>query len=359
MEQAMSLRERADAERAERAADPGGDYFTDILTQAFADGVARERGSAEAKTLAGIARGTATPIMFYVETWLAKDRPRADSTKTNYKAAITTIADVLKGQGVTTLEAVTRRAAGDVIEALEAAGCRSRTSINNTMLPPVMAYWSWLQRRGILPEDASNPWHKQVLHVEDDDEPDVRAFTDDEVKIILAKATIADTVPRALGDGADVLRVLLLSGLRIREAMKLKVADCAGGMFAVIGKGKKPRKVPIHSDLQPTIAVRIAGKAPTDPVFPGQNGKARSPGAASNWYSSRWKSWGIDTDGPPRVTLHSTRHWFATQASNHATERVVKALIGHAGKDLLARVYDDGPSADMLRAAVEAIKLPA
>jgi len=60
----------------------------------------------------------------------------------------------------------------------------------------------------------------------------------------------------------DYMLIGALSGMRIDEIARLKVADCKGGTFSVLDS-KTPsgiREVPIHSELRKLVDVRSKGR---------------------------------------------------------------------------------------------------
>jgi integrase len=299
----------------------------------------------------GVALGSRAPVTLYQDRWLSEGNKRKlrPVTVENYKRRMAAITDYLQRQGITTIEAVTRRAAGKVVSDMLGEGLLAST-VNSTMVAPA-AYWRWLQRRGLLPEGAENPWRGQNVEA---GEPERRAFSDSEVRAMLS---------RAKGDTADILQVLLLSGLRIGELCRLRVRDCANSWFRVQGKGGRDRRVPVHSRLTATIARRTEGRGPDAPLFPGRRGGHREPRATSAIFGRKLRRWGIAVEHDDRrqtsVTLHSTRKWFTDQMLRAGSAPYVAAdVLGHAHRLITLRTYASGASAAQLIAAVEAVKLP-
>ena len=75
-----------------------------------------------------------------------------------------------------------------------------------------------------------------------------------------------------------------LSGMRIEELCRLKVRDCAGGLFKIT-KAKTTagvRSVPVHSNLCAIVARRSAGKGSDGYLFdeladPPREARANAP----------------------------------------------------------------------------------
>jgi integrase len=60
-----------------------------------------------------------------------------------------------------------------------------------------------------------------------------------------------------------------------------------------------------------------------------------------------------------RVDFHSWRRWFITTARNAGVDRaVVAAVVGHEVGNLTDDTYSGGPGEKLLRACVEAVRLP-
>ena len=59
------------------------------------------------------------------------------------------------------------------------------------------------------------------------------------------------------------------------------------------------------------------------------------------------------------VDFHSLRRWFVTTARNAQQDRaVVAAVVGHEVGNLTDDVYHGGPNESLLRACLEAVRLP-
>ncbi len=132
----------------------------------------------------------------------------------------------------------------------------------------------------------------------------------------------------------DLLFTLILnSGLRISEALDLKVGDIrlAAGVaksMRVIGKGNRERIVPLPEKIGPAIGNRLEGQPPGEYVFAQKPG-GKPPGAqAARAYLRRLKERaGIEK----KITPHQLRHTYATRLMEKGAELVdIQALLGHA-----------------------------
>src|SRR5262249_25283746 len=128
----------------------------------------------------------------------------------------------------------------------------------------IAGYWSWLQRRGHLPDDQRNPWAGQAPRRQKTARGGLneeRAFNDPEVALLLFSAPTVVL--------SDFMLTASLTGLRREEIGQMRVADCAGGVL-IVREGKTPaatRRVPVHSALASLVHRRTAGKGPQDYLF--------------------------------------------------------------------------------------------
>ena len=165
-----------------------------------------------------------------------------------------------------------------------------------------------------------------------------------------------------------MLRVALLSGMRLEEIYRLTVADCQNGWFRVRASKTAAgvRRVPIHSDLAAIVTRRLEGKAVKAHLFD-EAGTPRADRSRSAAVSKRFGHYrkrlgvhdAIEGRRQSRIDQHSCRRWFITAARNAGMDQaVVAAVVGHQAGNLTDDVYHGGPS-DVLRAAcVAAVALP-
>jgi integrase/recombinase XerC len=144
-----------------------------------------------------------------------------------------------------------------------------------------------------------------------------------------------DREPWVLARDAAVLALLYGSGLRISEALSLKAKDVpapdAGDSITVIGKGRKPRMVPVLRPVLTLIAEYVAlcpyGLAPDHPIFVGAKGGPLSP-RIIQLVMERLR--GV-LNLPETATPHTLRHSFATHLLGRGGDlRAIQELLGHA-----------------------------
>lgn len=116
------------------------------------------------------------------------------------------------------------------------------------------------------------------------------------------------------------------AGLRVSEvaAVSGESFDRTAEVLHVVGKGGKPRRVPIHDELLdasigwPTQGWWFPGRRPGEHV---------RPGSVSDTISAAMRAAGIQQP----LTPHSLRHWFGTTLVEEGADlRTVQSLLGHA-----------------------------
>lgn len=125
------------------------------------------------------------------------------------------------------------------------------------------------------------------------------------------------------------------SGLRIAEALALNVGEAprlgTDAMLRVVGKGSKPRIVPVLPAVRAAIADWLRHHPdsgnPTAPLFVGVRGDRLNPGVAQRTMRVFRQQNGL----PDYATPHALRHSFATHLlAEGADLRTIQDLLGHA-----------------------------
>ena len=150
-----------------------------------------------------------------------------------------------------------------------------------------------------------------------------------------------------------------------------KSTECPHGVFHFKPQKneKAVRAVPVHSALAKIVRRRVAGKAPSDDLFPEwpapkKAGTERERSfKASNAFTEYRRSIGVEemVAGKPRslVNFHSFRRWFITEAERAGQpESIIAAVVGHRRPGMTLGLYSAGPALKQARACVEAVKLP-
>ena len=255
-------------------------------------------------------------------------------------------------------------------------------------LTALRGYWKYLAARGLItlppgePRGTGWPWNDQLLErrggrAERGAKETERPFTEAEVKKLLHAPYPEGMDPSHASQIQDVLRISLLSGMRVAEIVTLWVEEVreveGAGLVFDIQQGKTDaaaRPVPVHPDLMEIVKRRLKDGKGRD-----KEGKAwlfhelaieRDPG---DTFGKRFRRYrlhlGVDDmrEGKRRslVNFHSARRWFATSADRAGQqEAVIKDVIGHVPdkKNVTRAAYIARSSGAQMRACVDSVKLP-
>ena len=138
--------------------------------------------------------------------------------------------------------------------------------------------------------------------------------------------------PWIIARDAAVLALLYGAGLRISEALGLKVEDFTAGADAltVTGKGNKRRMVPLLPQVAKLIGDYIAlcpNLPPDGPLFIGARGGKLSPRIVQLAMATLRGALGLADSATP----HALRHSFATHLLARGGDlRAIQELLGHA-----------------------------
>lgn len=190
-------------------------------------------------------------------------------------------------------------------------------------------FWSWAVESGRTSENAAT-----LLGAVASQTPNPRPIPEHEYLDALAGAPERER--RMIELGGDC-------GLRRTEAAQVHSRDVDFGIdgptLSVLGKGQKPRTIPISPRL--ARAIREADGY----LFPGYMGGHLNPAYVATLVTDRL---------PEGRTMHSLRHRFATQAYLvHRDVFVVQQLLGHSSPET-TRMYVAVPPAS-LRETVTAV----
>ena len=130
---------------------------------------------------------------------------------------------------------------------------------------------------------------------------------------------------------ADVIRLLLLTGCRRGEIVRLRWSEVQGDVLMLADSKTGPRKVPLNSQARRILERPPRGESPF--VFPSLRDPSRPRHPDLNlWYRVR-KEAGIED-----VRLHDLRHTVASHAvMNGVPVPVVSRLLGHSNVRMTLR----------------------
>ena len=127
-----------------------------------------------------------------------------------------------------------------------------------------------------------------------------------------------------------ILMTIYSAGLRISEALHLKVSDIDSQRMVIRidqGKGCKDRYVPLSETLLPILRAYWKHLRPSNWLFEGQNPqRPLGKETVQEVFRNQIKKVGITK----KVTVHSLRHSFASHLLEHGVDiRTIQQLLGH------------------------------
>ncbi|MDA3837669.1 MAG: tyrosine-type recombinase/integrase [Candidatus Delongbacteria bacterium] len=127
----------------------------------------------------------------------------------------------------------------------------------------------------------------------------------------------------------SILYLIYSAGLRISEAVNMKIADIDSKRNLIVvksAKGKKDRTTLLSQKLLLMLREYYKQYRPKDYLFEGDPGKQYSVKSIQNVFNKALKLSGIRK----KATVHSLRHSFATHLLEHGTDlRYIQELLGH------------------------------
>ena len=169
--------------------------------------------------------------------------------------------------------------------------------------------------------------------------------------------SVMDSSPAGIRNKA-IVEVLYSCGLRVSEAVGLKVSDIffADGVLRVTGKGDKERLVPLSSEAESRIKEYLAvrkGKKGIDTLFLNNRGEGLTRVMVFTVIRRAAAQAGI----AKTISPHTFRHSFATHLlEGGANIRQVQELLGHSNIGT-TEIYTHLNSVS-LRKAIEKLPLP-
>ena len=156
------------------------------------------------------------------------------------------------------------------------------------------------------------PKHKKVI--------ERKVFTNGEIALLWDNVKVLDY--------ADTILILIYTGMRINELLKLKKKNVNLENNTITGGSKtdagKNRIIPIHPKILPLIVNRLGNK--TDYLIPNKKGSGAYiyNNFRQNEFIKIMEQLGMEH------TVHDTRHTFATLISNVSNnETAITGIIGH------------------------------
>ena len=128
----------------------------------------------------------------------------------------------------------------------------------------------------------------------------------------------------------SILLTIYSSGLRISEAINLKIADIDSSRMVILikgGKGKKDRSRLLSEKLLIILREYFRQYKPKVWLFEGQDGGQYSDRSIQNVFRKAC----LDAKIMKKATVHTLRHSFATHLLERGTDlRYIQELLGHS-----------------------------
>lgn len=180
-----------------------------------------------------------------------------------------------------------------------------------------------------MENDIVNKNYAQFIKLEREEKKEKTVFTADEIAIL--ENSIAD-------NGADIVLILIYTGMRINELLTLKKSDIdlksrtiTGGLKTDAGKN---RTIPIHDKIYDYVVKHYFNGH--DDLFVREDGTP-----LTDSYFRKYVYYPLlDKLGIERRTIHSTRHTCASiLAENGADTLAIKNILGHTNYGFTADTY--------------------
>ena len=158
-----------------------------------------------------------------------------------------------------------------------------------------------------------------------------RPLSDNQIKKLIDRINEEKNTFVKLRNKAFVI-LLWGSGLRISEALSLKIDDIKNEYIVVLGKGKKERLIPLISQVKKVLLEWIMERSKIkstncNNVFINFNGKKITSRYFQKFFSELRNELDLDIN----VTPHSLRHSFATHLLKNGVDlRTLQLMLGHS-----------------------------
>jgi integrase/recombinase XerD len=258
--------------------------------------------------------------------YLSVERGLSRNTIMAYGEDLAALASFLSGKKITSVSAVTRN---DIVNFMLSQKDRGiGASSISRRLAAIRMFFRFLVRERILRDDPTalidSPklWKKipETLSV-------------NEVEALLSQPS--GRTPQGIRDKA-ILEILYATGMRVSEAVNLKIDDLnfEVGFLRCVGKGNKERVIPIGKKAIGAVSKYIASVRPdllkkktSDRLFISRLGSQISR-------QSLWKlikRYAREADIKKPMKPHIMRHSFATHLLEHGADlRSVQEMLGHS-----------------------------
>ncbi len=259
--------------------------------------------------------------------YLFVERSLSKNTIVSYRHDLVKYAGYLENSKISSLSDTSSKNIGDFMFSLKDAGLSSTSIARN--LAAIKVFYRFLVRERLLKADPTSILDSPKLWKRIPD-----ALSLQEVGALISAPDIRH--PQGIRDNS-VLELMYATGLRVSEAVNLKVSDLNMdvGFLRCIGKGSKERIVPLGREaikaveryLEKVRPKLLKNSPDTGVLFLSRLGKKIS--RQSFW--KMIKRYAIKAGIKKDIRPHTLRHSFATHLLERGADlRSVQEMLGHA-----------------------------
>ena len=252
----------------------------------------------------------------------------------------------------------------NIIAALDRLRRSYKSSTLQRLCSTLRSFCKWLVRRGFLND---NPFDDEILHVSYRTESEIRAFSPEDVDLMIEAAAAPPPEARSAWATRDVaaIDVLAFTGVRAAEFCGLQVGDVGTTDRTILhirrgAKGNKRREVPLPFDASERLNTYLAERAdagirmgPRTELFVRNDGRAMS--TDSLYHLVKRIALAAGASLPDDALVHGLRHHFGVQLAirgvspatlqqlmGHTDPRTTALYTRHASRDLVNALDDAG-----------------
>ena len=259
-------------------------------------------------------------------SYLSVERALSKNTLLSYGRDLKKYIRYLQEIGIKSLSQTSRKEIGDFMFKLKDAGLSSVSIARN--LAAIKVFCRFLVRERLIPDDPSALVDSPKLWKRIPD-----SLSEREVNSLLSAADVSRI--QGIRDRA-ILELMYATGLRVSEAVNLKIQDVnlEVGFLRCLGKGSKERVVPLGKEAISAVnkylleaRPRLARPSSDNALFLSRLGKRIS--RQSFW--KLIKAYSAKAGIQKAIRPHSLRHSFATHLLERGADlRSVQEMLGHA-----------------------------
>ncbi len=206
---------------------------------------------------------------------------------------------------------------------------RVSVSTQNRHYATLKRFFDWLKKENYIQENLFENLKRRRPNKDLGEVPSgsiIRSLTQDQIEQLLQNLKEFELREQVL------FLLIYTTGLRISEALKLKIEDIQedGSILVRSTKGNKPRKTFVGKILKPLLKKYISKLEKNSWLFPSikLSAESMSYGRARQLFTKI--SQGIKNYDGSKITIHQLRHTFATERVGYIDSILLMDLMGHS-----------------------------